>query len=128
MERLDRKRYRKRMANSDNENDLENAINTDIIEAIQTTIDETGMWGIFPIQIRMPGGRREVVMMARDVTVGEVNRRLETTFGFSVYFLGIWKDGEVLPLSVDKTLEELDGMDLAIGMANQEWDDGVQID
>jgi len=37
-------------------------------------------------------------------------------------------DGEVLPLSVDKTLGELDGMDFAIGMANQEWDDGVQID
>ena len=117
-----------KMANSDNEVEVENAINTDIIEAIQTTIDATGMWGIFPVQIKMPGGRREVVMMARDVTVGEVNRRLETTFGFSVYFLGIWKDGEVLPLSVDKTLEELDGMDLAIGMANQEWDDGVQID
>ena len=117
-----------KMANSDNEVDLENAINTDIIEAIQTTIDATGMWGIFPIQIRMPGGRREVVMMARDVTVGEVNRRLETTFGFSVYFLGIWMNGEVLPLSVDKTLGDLDGMELAIGMANQEWDDGVQID
>jgi len=117
-----------KMANSDNEVDLENAINTDIIEAIQTTIDATGMWGIFPIQIRMPGGRREVVMMARDVTVGEVNRRLETTFGFSVYFLGIWMNGEVLPLSVDKTLGDLDGMEFAIGMANQEWDDGVQID
>ena len=116
------------MADSENENDLENAINTDIIEAIQTTIDETGMWGIFPIQIRMPGGRREVVMMARNDTVGEVNRRLQNVFGFSVYFLGIWMNGEVLPLSVDKTLGDLDGVDFAIGMANQEWDDGVQID
>ena len=117
-----------KMANSDNEVDIENAINGEIIEAIQTTIDETGMWGIFPIQIRMPGGRREVVMMARDVTVGEVNRRLETTFGFSVYFLGMWMEGEVLPISSDKTLGDLDGMDFAIGMASQEWDDGVAVD
>ena len=117
-----------KMANSDNEAEVENGINNDIIEAIQTNVDATGMWGIFPCQIRMPGGRREVVMMARDDTVGEVNRRLQTTFGFSVYFLGMWMEGEVLPISSDKTLGDLDGMDFAIGMANQEWDDGVQVD
>ena len=117
-----------KMANSDNEAEIENGINNDIIEAIQTNVDTTGMWGIFPCQIRMPGGRREVVMMARDDTVGEVNGRLQTMFGFSVYFLGVWMEGEVLPISSDKTLEELDGTDFAIGMANQEWDDGVQID
>ena len=117
-----------KMANSDNEVEIENAINNDIIEAIQTNVDATGMWGIFPCQIRMPGGRREVVMMARDDTVGEVNRRLQNTFGFSVYFLGVWMNGEVLPLSVDKTFGDLDGVDFAIGLANQEWDDGVQVD
>ena len=117
-----------KMANSDNEAEVENEINNDIIEAIQTNVDATGMWGIFPCQIRMPGGRREVVMMARNDTVGEVNRRLQTTFGFSVYFLGMWVEGEVLPISSDKTLGDLDGTDFAIGMANQEWDDGIAVD
>ena len=117
-----------RMANSDNEQEVENAINTEIIETIQTDVDATGMWGIFPCRIRMPGGRQTIVMMARDVSVGEVNARLEATFGYSVYFLGRWVEGEVLPITADKTLGDLDGTDFAIGMANQEWDDGVEVE
>ena len=114
------------MENSDNENEVENAINNEIIETIETTFDATGMWGIFPCRIRMPGGRPEIVMMGRNVTVGEINAQLEGAFGFSTYYLGMWVEGDVLPISADKTLGDLDGTDFAIGMANQEWDDGVE--
>ena len=116
------------MENSDNEEEVENAIINEIVETIQTDVDVTGLWGIFPCRIRMPGGRQTIVMMARDSSAGEINSRLQATFGFSTYFLGRWVEGDVLPISADQTLGELDGTDFAIGIANQEWDDGVQVD
>ena len=118
-------RYEVDDQNSESENEMEDIINDEVVRVIESTIDD-GYWSIFPCRIRLPGKKDAVVTMDKNITVSEVNARLDAAFGFRAYFLGDWYDGEVLPISPGKTMRELDefGTDFAIAVGVEHWDDG----
>ena len=79
----------------------------------------------------MPGDRRDgVITMDRNVTVSELNHRLDVTFSYRAYFIGRWVNGEILPNDPGMTMRELDtiGTDFAIGVGAEEWSDGLDLE
>ena len=115
---------------SEDENDVENRVNDEIVRCIESRLDD-GYWSIFPCRIRMPGGRRDgVLTMDRNVTVSELNHRLDVTFSYRAYFIGRWVNGEILPNDPGMTMRELDNIatDFAIGIGTEEWSDGLDLE
>ncbi len=115
---------------SEDENDVEDRVNDELVRCVESRLDD-GYWSIFPCRIRMPGGRRDgIITMDRNVTVTELNRRLDATFSYRAYFIGRWVNGEILPNDPGMTMRELDdiGTDFAIGIGAEEWSDGLDLE
>ena len=115
---------------SEDENDVEDRVNDELVRCVESRLDD-GYWSIFPCRIRMPGGRRDgIITMDRNVTVTELNRRLDATFSYRAYFIGRWVNGEILPNDPGMTMRELDniGTDFAIGVGAEEWSDGLDLE
>ena len=115
---------------SEDENDVEDKVNDELVRCIESRLED-GYESIFPCRIRMPGGRRDgVITMDRNVTVTELNRRLDATFSYRAYFVGRWVNGEILPNDPGMTMRELDniGTDFAIGVGAEEWSDGLDLE
>ena len=115
---------------SEDENDVKNRVNDELVRCIESRLDD-GYWSIFPCRIRMPGGRRDgVLTMDRNVTVSELNHRLDVTFSYRAYFIGRWVNGEILPNDPGMTMRELDNIatDFAIGIGTEEWSDGLDLE
>ena len=115
---------------SEDENDVEDRVNDELVRCIESRLDD-GYWSIFPCRIRMPGNRRDgIITMDRNVTVTELNRRLDATFSYRAYFIGRWVNGEILPNDPGMTMRELDNIctDFAIGVGAEEWSDGLDLE
>ena len=115
---------------SEDENDVEEKVNDELVRCIESRLED-GYESIFPCRIRMPGDRRDgVITMDRNVTVTELNRRLDATFSYRAYFIGRWVNGEILPNDPGMTMRELDtiGTDFAIGVGAEEWSDGLDLE
>ena len=118
-------RYEVDDQNSESENEMEDIINDEVVRAIESNVDD-GYWSIFPCRIRLPGKKDAVVTMDKNITVSQINARLDAAFGFRAYFLGEWHDGEIMPICPENTMRELDefGTDFAIAVGVEHWDDG----
>ena len=115
---------------SEDENDVEEKVNDELVRCIESRLED-GYESIFPCRIRMPGDRRDgVITMDRNVTVSELNHRLDVTFSYRAYFIGRWVNGEILPNDPGMTMRELDniGTDFAIGVGAEEWNDGIDLE
>ena len=115
---------------SEDENDVEEKVNDELVRCIESRLED-GYESIFPCRIRMPGDRRDgVITMDRNVTVSELNHRLDVTFSYRAYFIGRWVNGEILPNDPGMTMRELDniGTDFAIGVGAEEWSDGLDLE
>ena len=79
----------------------------------------------------MPGNRCVgVVTMDRNVTISELNQRLDVSFSYRAYYMGRYVNGEILPNDPGMTMRELDviGTDFAIGVGTEEWNDGIDLE
>ena len=79
----------------------------------------------------MPGNRCVgVVTMDRNVTISELNQRLDVSFSYRAYYIGRYVNGEILPNDPGMTMRELDviGTDFAIGVGTEEWNDGIDLE
>ena len=101
----------------------------DIAAVIQNTEDQEGVWGIFPIKLRLPGDTEVIITVSRNITVSQVNRQLDEAFGFRLYQLAVRENGEVLPAPPHQTLGYLGdkGAEFIINVIEETWDDGLEI-
>ena len=115
---------------SEDENDVENTVNNELVRCIESNL-EGGYSTIFPCRIRMPGNRCVgVVTMDRNVTISELNHRLDVSFSYRAYYIGRYVNGEILPNDPGMTMRDLDviGTDFAIGVGAEEWNDGIDLE
>ena len=115
---------------SEDENDVENTVNNELVRCIESNL-EGGYSTIFACRIRMPGNRCVgVVTMDRNVTISELNQRLDVSFSYRAYYMGRYVNGEILPNDPGMTMRELDviGTDFAIGVGTEEWNDGIDLE
>ena len=115
--------------NSDDEGHVRETVNTMITRAIETREDDGG-WNLFPIRVKLPESQEFVGMMNRDDTVRDINERLNATFGFRSYYIGVLIKGQAIPVSPHLRMIDLSnaGSEITVSTGITEWDDGIEID